>query len=53
MKIIILVKQHSSLSRQYRKKKGVYDLWKKGQATQENYKYFVRLHMEKIRRAKA
>ncbi|KAK4830657.1 hypothetical protein QYF61_012537 [Mycteria americana] len=36
-----------------RKKKGVYDLWKKGQATQEDYKDVVRLCREKIRRAKA
>ncbi|KAK4826807.1 hypothetical protein QYF61_011615 [Mycteria americana] len=31
----------------------VYDLWKKGQATQEDYKDVVRLCREKIRRAKA
>ncbi|KAK4806228.1 hypothetical protein QYF61_013372 [Mycteria americana] len=36
-----------------RKKKRVYDLWKKGQATQEDYKDVVRLGREKIRRAKA
>ena len=36
-----------------RKKRRVYDLWKKGQATQEDYKDVVRLHREKIRRAKA
>ncbi|GAB0187132.1 mitochondrial enolase superfamily member 1 [Grus japonensis] len=35
------------------RKKRVYDLWKKGQATQENYKDVVRLCREKIRRAKA
>ncbi|KAK4830258.1 hypothetical protein QYF61_009351 [Mycteria americana] len=34
-------------------KKRVYDLWKKGQATQEDYKDVVRLCREKIRRAKA
>ncbi|KAK4825741.1 hypothetical protein QYF61_002180 [Mycteria americana] len=34
-----------------RKKRRVYDLWKKGQATQEDYKD-VRLCREKIRRAK-
>ncbi|KAK4826152.1 hypothetical protein QYF61_005725 [Mycteria americana] len=36
-----------------RKKRRVYDLWKKGQATQEDYKAVVRLCREKIRRAKA
>ncbi|KAK4819946.1 hypothetical protein QYF61_015846 [Mycteria americana] len=36
-----------------RKKGRVYDLWKKEQATQEDYKDFVRLCREKIRRAKA
>ncbi|KAK4807004.1 LOW QUALITY PROTEIN: hypothetical protein QYF61_000333 [Mycteria americana] len=45
------------LNREYwlelRKKKRVYDLWKKGQATQEDYKDVVRLCREKIRRAKA
>ncbi|KAK4828655.1 hypothetical protein QYF61_000303 [Mycteria americana] len=35
------------------RKKRVYDLWKKGQATQEDYKDVVRLCREKIRRAKA
>ena len=35
------------------KEKGVYDLWKKGQATQEDYKDVVRLCREKMRRAKA
>ncbi|KAK4806242.1 LOW QUALITY PROTEIN: hypothetical protein QYF61_013386 [Mycteria americana] len=35
-----------------RKKKRVYDLWKKGQATQEDYKDVMRLGREKIRRAK-
>ena len=34
-------------------KKRVYDLWKKGQATQEDYKDVVRLCRENIRRAKA
>ena len=36
-----------------RKKKIVYDLRKKGQATQEDYKGVVRLYREKIGRAKA
>ncbi|KAK4824656.1 hypothetical protein QYF61_017029 [Mycteria americana] len=36
-----------------RKKRRVYDLWKKGQATQEDYKGVARLHREIIRRAKA
>ncbi|KAK4813363.1 hypothetical protein QYF61_003562 [Mycteria americana] len=36
-----------------RKKRRVYDLWKKGQATQEDYKGVARLCREKIRRAKA
>ena len=35
------------------KKKRAYDLWNKGQATQEDYKNVVRLCREKIRRAKA
>ncbi|KAF1461414.1 hypothetical protein FQV21_0009482, partial [Spheniscus demersus] len=35
------------------RKKGVYDFWKQGQATQEDYKDVVRLCREKIRRAKA
>ncbi|KAK4818935.1 hypothetical protein QYF61_022112 [Mycteria americana] len=34
-------------------KRGVYDLWKKGQATQEDYKGVVRLRREKTIRAKA
>ncbi|KAK4812034.1 hypothetical protein QYF61_026172 [Mycteria americana] len=34
-------------------KRRVYDLWKKGQATQEDYKDAMRLYREKIRRAKA
>ncbi|KAK4818602.1 hypothetical protein QYF61_015464 [Mycteria americana] len=34
-----------------RKKRRVYDLWKKGQATQEDYKGVARLCREKIRRA--
>ncbi|KAK4832789.1 hypothetical protein QYF61_025657 [Mycteria americana] len=34
-------------------KKGVYDLWKKGQATQEDYKDVMRLCREKSRRSKA
>ncbi|KAK4828384.1 hypothetical protein QYF61_026122 [Mycteria americana] len=36
-----------------RKKRRVYDLWKKGQATQKDYKDVVRLCRQKIRRAKA
>ncbi|KAK4825595.1 hypothetical protein QYF61_000684 [Mycteria americana] len=36
-----------------RKKRRVYDRWKKGQATQEDYKGVARLCREKIRRAKA
>ncbi|KAK4819525.1 hypothetical protein QYF61_006018, partial [Mycteria americana] len=36
-----------------RKKRIVYSLWKKGQATQEDYKGVARLCREKIRRAKA
>ena len=36
-----------------RKKRRIYDLWKKGQATQEDYKDVVRLCREKIRRTKA
>ncbi|KAK4810956.1 hypothetical protein QYF61_013364, partial [Mycteria americana] len=36
-----------------RRKRRVYDLWKKGQATQEDYKGVARLCREKIRRAKA
>jgi len=36
-----------------RTKKRVYDLWKKGQATQEDYKDVMRLFREKIRRDKA
>ncbi|KAK4827745.1 LOW QUALITY PROTEIN: hypothetical protein QYF61_021216 [Mycteria americana] len=36
-----------------RKKSRVYGLWKKGQATQEDYRDVVRLCREKIRRAKA
>ncbi|KAK4823640.1 hypothetical protein QYF61_004561 [Mycteria americana] len=36
-----------------RKNRRVYDLWKKGQAIQEDYKDVVRLCREKIRRAKA
>ncbi|KAK4822594.1 hypothetical protein QYF61_017326 [Mycteria americana] len=35
------------------KKRRVYDLWKKGQASQEDYKGVARLCKEKIRRAKA
>ena len=35
------------------KKRRVYDLWKKGLATHEDYKSVMRLCMEKIRRAKA
>ena len=36
-----------------RKKRRVYELWKKGQATQEDYKDVMRFCREKIRRAKA
>ncbi|KAK4826962.1 hypothetical protein QYF61_012811 [Mycteria americana] len=36
-----------------RRKRRVYELWKKGQATQEDYKGVARLWREKIRRAKA
>ncbi|KAK4810917.1 hypothetical protein QYF61_013325 [Mycteria americana] len=36
-----------------RKKRRVYDFWKKGRATQEDYKGVARLCREKIRRAKA
>ncbi|KAK4820687.1 hypothetical protein QYF61_003607 [Mycteria americana] len=36
-----------------RKKRRVYNLWKKGRATQEDYKGVARLCREKIRRAKA
>ncbi|GAB0210066.1 hypothetical protein GRJ2_003472400 [Grus japonensis] len=36
-----------------RKKRRVYGLWKKGQATQEDYKDVMRLCREKIRKAKA
>ncbi|KAK4815187.1 LOW QUALITY PROTEIN: hypothetical protein QYF61_021047 [Mycteria americana] len=36
-----------------RRKRRVYDLWKKGWATQEDYKGVARLCREKIRRAKA
>ncbi|KAK4818351.1 hypothetical protein QYF61_011448 [Mycteria americana] len=36
-----------------RKKRRVYNLWKKGQATQEDYKDVVRLCRKKMRRAKA
>ncbi|KAK4823940.1 hypothetical protein QYF61_008326 [Mycteria americana] len=38
---------------EFRKKRRVYDLWKKGRATQEDYKGVARLCREKIRRAKA
>ncbi|KAK4826428.1 LOW QUALITY PROTEIN: hypothetical protein QYF61_008961 [Mycteria americana] len=40
-------------TKELRKKRRVHDLWKKGQATQEDYKDVVRLCREKIRRAKA
>ncbi|KAK4828998.1 hypothetical protein QYF61_001754 [Mycteria americana] len=36
-----------------RRKRRVYDLWKKGRATQEDYKSVARLCREKMRRAKA
>jgi len=35
------------------KKRTIYVLWKKGQATQEDYKDIVRLYREKVIRAKA
>ncbi|PKU40554.1 rna-directed dna polymerase from mobile element jockey-like [Limosa lapponica baueri] len=38
---------------QLREKRRVYGLWKKGQATQEDYKSVVKLCREKIRKAKA
>ncbi|KAK4819007.1 hypothetical protein QYF61_024123 [Mycteria americana] len=38
---------------EFRKKRRVYELWKKGQATQEGYQDVMRLRREKIRRAKA
>ncbi|PKU48703.1 rna-directed dna polymerase from mobile element jockey-like [Limosa lapponica baueri] len=38
---------------QLREKRRVYGLWKKGQATQEDYKGVVKLCREKIRKAKA
>ncbi|KAK4823290.1 hypothetical protein QYF61_000450 [Mycteria americana] len=38
---------------EFRKKRRVYNLWKKGQATQEDCKGVARLCKEKIRRAKA
>ncbi|KAK4831851.1 hypothetical protein QYF61_019679 [Mycteria americana] len=38
---------------EFRKKRRVYALWKKGWATQEDYKGVARLCREKIRRAKA
>ena len=34
-------------------KRKVYGLWKGGQATYDDYKYVVKLCMEKIRKAKA
>ncbi|KAK4816201.1 hypothetical protein QYF61_012666 [Mycteria americana] len=46
----VLNSQEQAVSR---KKRRVYDLWKKGQATQEDYKGVARLCREKIRRAKA
>ncbi|KAK4823544.1 hypothetical protein QYF61_003176 [Mycteria americana] len=42
-----------TVSLELRKKRRVYDLWKKGQATRKDYKAVVRLCREKIRRAKA
>ncbi|KAK4809656.1 hypothetical protein QYF61_002553 [Mycteria americana] len=41
------------LSLELRRKRRVYDLWKKGRATQEDYKGVARLCREKTRRAKA
>lgn len=60
----ITVRQKTNLSRrllclnrelwlELRAKKGVYHLWKKGWATQEDYKEAMTLYKEKIRRAKA
>ncbi|KAK4823371.1 hypothetical protein QYF61_001719 [Mycteria americana] len=43
----------SLVDRVTRKTRRVYDLWKKGQATQEDYKDVVRLCREKRRKAKA
>lgn len=36
-----------------KEKRGVYDLWEKGKATQEDSKDIMRLCREKIRRSKA
>ncbi|KAK4818945.1 hypothetical protein QYF61_022210 [Mycteria americana] len=44
---------NSELWLELRKKRRVYDLWKKGQTTQEDYKGVARLCRGKIRRAKA
>ncbi|KAK4810586.1 hypothetical protein QYF61_007323 [Mycteria americana] len=48
-----LARLNRELWLELRKKRRVYDLWKEGQATQEEYKDVVRLCNEKIRRAKA
>lgn len=44
--------RHTDILKKYAKKR-VYGFWKKGQATQEDYKDFMRLWRKKIRRAKA
>jgi len=50
-------RQPSCLNRELllglRKKKKVYHLWKKGQATQEEYRGLIRSYREEIRKAKA
>ncbi|KAK4814697.1 LOW QUALITY PROTEIN: hypothetical protein QYF61_025523 [Mycteria americana] len=46
-------RMNRELGLELRKKRRHDDLWKKGQATQEDYKDVVRLCREKIRRAKA
>ncbi|KAK4832250.1 hypothetical protein QYF61_021602 [Mycteria americana] len=48
-----LAEQSTLAGSRGKKKKRVYDLWKKGQATQEDYKDVVRLRREKIRSANA
>ncbi|PKU40120.1 adaptin ear-binding coat-associated protein 1 [Limosa lapponica baueri] len=44
---------NKEIGSQLREKRRVYDLWKKEQATQEDYKGVVKLCREKIRKAKA
>ncbi|PKU42582.1 adaptin ear-binding coat-associated protein 1 [Limosa lapponica baueri] len=44
---------NKEIGSQLREKRRVYGLWKKGQATQEDYKGVVKLCREKIRKAKA